>query len=208
MKVVPPKNDGPVSKKKPLLPLVPEPEEELTASNSVSYLLRVKPTDNDSPTFKKYVRILTGNESVRAVLTWSEDQTKVVRGLNLTDYPDQCALTCGLLSGSTKTLYTNSIEAACTAAQRVAVAAAADPAAEGAKPLATHVTERMLRDGKREVPRGIIPHKAVAMVKRYLRRECRKPADVKVRTFYQHLLRVNELKISCSLFLRSAITKL
>ena len=66
MKVVLPKNDGPVSKKKPLLPLVPDPEEELTASNSVSYHLRVKPSDNGSPTFKKYVRILTGNETVRA----------------------------------------------------------------------------------------------------------------------------------------------
>ena len=64
MKVVLPKNDGP-SKKKPLLPLVPESEEELTASNSVSYLLRVKPSDNDSPTFKKCVRILTGDESVQ-----------------------------------------------------------------------------------------------------------------------------------------------
>ena len=30
------------------------------------------------------------------------------------------------------------------------------------------------------------------MVKRYLRRECRKPADMKVRAFCQHLLRVNE----------------
>ena len=194
MKVVLPKNDGP-SKKKPLLPLVPEPEEELTASNSVSYLLRVKPSDTDSPTFKKYVRILTGNKSVRAVLTWSEDQDKVVRGLHLTDFPDQYALTCGLLSGSAKTLYTNNVEAACRAAQAAAVATAADAtarAAEGAKPLASYVTEQMLREGKREVLRGIIPHEAVAMVKRYLRRECRKPADMKVRTFYQHLLRVNE----------------
>ena len=45
MKVVPPKNDGP-SKKKPLLPLVPEPEEELTASNSVSYLQKVREDPN------------------------------------------------------------------------------------------------------------------------------------------------------------------
>ena len=29
------------------------------------------------------------------------------------------------------------------------------------------------------------------MIKRYLRRECRKPADMKVRQYYQHLLRIN-----------------
>ena len=63
MKVVPPKSDGSV-KKNPLFPLVLEPEKELTASNSVSHLLRVKPSDDDSPTFKKHVRILTGDETV------------------------------------------------------------------------------------------------------------------------------------------------
>ena len=48
-----------------------------------------------------------------------------------------------------------------------------------------------MRDAKRALIQGIVPNKIVAMVKRYLRRECRKPPDMKVRTYYQHLLRIN-----------------
>jgi hypothetical protein len=38
----------------------------------------------------------------------------------------------------------------------------------------------------------LIPNKIVAMVKRYLCRECRKPADMKVCTYYQHLVQMNQ----------------
>ena len=192
MKIATSKNEG-TTKKKPLLPLVPDPEEELNASNSVSYLLRVKPSDNDSPTFKKYIRVLSGNESVRTVLTWSEDQAQVIQGLNITDEADIYALTKGVLTGSAKTIYTTKVETDCTAAKTLAVAAAtaANKAAEQAKPLTDYLTSRMIRDAKRELIKGVVPNKIVAMVKRYLRREARKPADMKVRAYYQHLLRIN-----------------
>ena len=192
MKVAVPKNDG-TSKKKPLLPLVPDPEDELNASNSVSYLLKVKPTDNDSPTFKKYIRVLTGNESVRTVLTWSEDHSQVVRGLDLTDAADVYALTTGVLTGSSKTIYTAHVETSCANAKNAAIDAAVGnaKAAERAKDPMEFLTERMVREAKRELIKGVVPNKIVAMVKRYLRRDARKPADMKVRQYYQHLLRVN-----------------
>ena len=56
MKIVVPKTEG-STKRAPLLPLVPTEEEELTTSNSVSYFLRVKPSDSNSPTFKRHVRV-------------------------------------------------------------------------------------------------------------------------------------------------------
>ena len=74
MKISKTKGEGSL-KKTPLLPLVPDPEAELNSSNSVSYLLK------DSPTFKKYVRVLNGSEGVQSVLTWSSDQAQVIRGL-------------------------------------------------------------------------------------------------------------------------------
>ena len=192
MKVAVPKNDG-TSKKKPLLPLVPDPEDELNASNSVSYLLKVKPTDVDSPTFKKYIRVLTGNESVRTVLTWSEDHAQVVRGLDLTDAADVYALTTGVLTGSSKTIYTSHVETSCANAKSAAIDAAAGnaKAAERAKDPMEFLSDRMVREAKRELIKGVVPNKIVAMVKRYLRRDARKPADMKVRQYYQHLLRVN-----------------
>ena len=193
MKVAVPKNDG-TYKKKPLLPLVPDPEEELNASNSVSYLLKVKPSDADSPTFKKYIRVLTGNESVRTVLTWSEDHAQVVRGLDLSDAADIYALTTGLLTGSAKTIYTAYVENKCSDAKNTAIDNAVGnnaKNAERAKDAITFLTSRMVREAKRELIKGVVPNKIVAMVKRYLRREARKPADMKVRQYYQHLLRVN-----------------
>ena len=78
MKVVP-TNDRP--KKQALLPLIPDEDEPMDSSNSVCYTLRVTPTKDDSPTFKKYIRVLAGGESVRACLQWSQDSTKVVTGL-------------------------------------------------------------------------------------------------------------------------------
>ena len=80
MKINVPKGEGSL-KRAPLLPLVPDPEMELNSSNSVSYLLKVKPSEADSPTFKKYVRVLNGSEDVCSVLTWSSDQAQVIRGL-------------------------------------------------------------------------------------------------------------------------------
>ena len=192
MKIASSKTDG-TSKKKPLLPLVPDPEEELNSSNSVSYLLKVKPSDADSLTFKKYIRVLSGNESVRTVLTWSEDQAQVLEGLDITDAGDVFALTKGVLTGSAKTIYTTKVETDCATAKEAAVAAAvgANKTAERAKAITEFITDRMVQQAKRELVKGIVPNKIVAMVKRYLRREARKPADMKVRAYYQHLLRIN-----------------
>ena len=194
MKISTPKGNGGSTKKKPLLPLVPDAEEELNASNSVSYLLKVKPADANSPTFKKYVRVLSGAEEVRTVLTWSQDHAQVLRGLAMADAADIYALTSSLLTGSAKTIYTEHVEKACQARKNAAIDAAADDVArnaEKAKPVADYLRVRECTNAKKAVLAGVIPNKTVAMVKRYLRRECRKPADMKVRVYYQHLLRIN-----------------
>ena len=144
MKISTPKGNGGSTKKKPLLPLVPDAEEELNASNSVSYLLKVKPADANSPTFKKYVRVLSGAEEVRTVLTWSQDHAQVPRGLAMADAADIYALTSSLLTGSAKTIYTEHVERACQIRKNAAIAAAANDAdrnTEQAKPLADFPSE-------------------------------------------------------------------
>ena len=127
------------------------------------------------------------------VLTWSEDHSQVVRGLDLTDAADVYALTTGVLTGSSKTIYTSHVETACANAKNAAIDAAVGnaKAAERAKDPMEFLTDRMVREGKRELIKGVVPNKIVAMVKRYLRRDARKPADMKVRQYYQHLFRVN-----------------
>ena len=131
MKVVVPKSEG-SSKRAPLLPLVPNEEEELNTSNSVSYPLRVKPSENDSPTFKKHVRVLTGDEEVRTMLTWAEDSATVINGRAIQDLANIYTLMVNLLKGSAKTLYTEQIGALCSAAKDIAGNAEADAAAKAA----------------------------------------------------------------------------
>ena len=43
----------------------------------------------------------------------------------------------------------------------------------------------------RDVMKNLIPKKALQRVKRSMRREMRKPADMKIRTYFQHLIRIN-----------------
>ena len=193
MKIAPTTGES-FAKRKPLLPLVPEKEDKLNASNSVSCLLRVKPSEADSPTYKKYIRVLAGGEGVRTVLIWSIDQAQVTKGLDITTAGDVYELTCNLLKGSARTIYTDSVENACAAEKRRQVDAEADAGRKATlqrRGAMEFITDRIVAQAKREVIAGIVPNKTVAMVKRYLRRECRKPADMKVRTYYQHLLRIN-----------------
>ena len=195
MKVVP-SNDRP--KKQPLLPLVPEGTEEMDSSNSVSYSLRVNPTDANSPTFKKYVRVLAGGESVRGCLQWSRDSAAVITGLNITDAKATYDLYGNLLTGSALTLFQQQVIKECQAAKTAAVDAQGDASlkrALKARTIILFLTDDMVKHGRQAVLRGLIPNKIVAMVKRYLRRECRKPADVKIRTYYQHLTRINESEL-------------
>ena len=193
MSIVSSKNN-PGTKREALLPLVPLPAVEMNSSNSVSYLLRIKPSDADSPTHKKYVRILTGSEDVRTVIQWANDQTACITGLDLTDVGDQYTLTLNLLKGSAKTIYDTVIQARCEATRAQQVIAAPDNAARAAVRAATTISFVQaddLSEAKKTLLKGLIPKKIVAMVKRYLRRECRKPADMSVRAHYQHLLRIN-----------------
>jgi hypothetical protein len=89
-------------------------------------------------------------------------------------------------------------EAADTACQATMTGAADAAAAKlvrdaGWEP---HLTPANVSQAKRLTLTALIPNKIVAMVKRYLHRECCKPVDMKVRTYYQHLLvQVNQNKL-------------
>ena len=195
MKVAP-SNDRP--KKQPLLPLVPEGTEEMDSSNSVSYSPRVNPSDANSPTFKKHVRVLAGGESVRGCLQWSRDSAAVITGLNITDAKATYDLYGNLLTGSALTLFQQQVVKECQEAKSAAVTAQTDATlkrALKARTIISFLTDDMVKHGRQAVLRGLIPNKIVAMVKRYLRRECRKPADMKIRTYYQHLTRINESEL-------------
>ena len=204
MKVVPPKNES-STKKAPLLPLLPDALDEMTLENSVSYMLRTVPADANSPQYKKYVRVLTGSESVRTKLRWAQDTQQVMTGLNVTTGPNMYNMYMNLSSGTALALFRQNamdlgqaafdaeiarVRAAALAAVPAGDADAAEQAVRDAG-IGPHLTVADIGNAKRLMLTALIPNKIVAMVKRYLRRECRKPADMKVRTYYQHLVRIN-----------------
>ena len=90
MKISMPK-DNFMSAKAELLPLVPESEVDvLDSNNSVRYELRTTPSDVNSPTYRKTVRILTGSESIRTIIKWSKDIEIILIGLNIPTTRDGC----------------------------------------------------------------------------------------------------------------------
>ena len=201
MKVVPPKE---VSKttSKILLPLEDDSEERiLTKSNSVSFDLHTIPGDNTSPTYKCLARVLEGTESARTILKWRADVAKVCSGLHVTTRDTKIPVCETMMRTGPLSLFRNSPQAEAQAALELAIQSA--PNRDPANPLATD-KEGILRAGPDPhrddahvdialnfVVQQMLPHKVLARVKRNIRREMRKPSGMKVRAYYQALLRIN-----------------
>ena len=193
MKVAPAASHG-KSKKAPLLPLIPDPLDEMTHENSVSYQLRTKPGVPASDKYKKTVRVLDGSEGIRTILRWANDSLQVCRGLGLADAPDKYEVMLNILSNSAHAVFKQKIDEATQTSFDTYVAGGADAAARDARRgegRARHVTNDMLTQARRDLLISMIPTKSVSMIKRYLRRDCRKAADMKIRQYYQHLVRIN-----------------
>ena len=130
------------------------------------------------------------------MLRWVNDSSQVITGLNVTDGPAQYNMYLNMLQGTALALFKQEADkAARTVLDAAILAAGRDANARQAVRLAgyiPHLTTEMVLTAKRATLSALIPNKVVAMVKRFLRRECRKPADMKVRTYYQHLVRMNQ----------------
>jgi hypothetical protein len=188
--------------KQVLLPLLPEEKQELSMQNSISVMIRTSPADADSPKYKMSVRILCGHEAVRSVLLWRQDTVKVIRGLNITTALNKATMLESMMSGTPLTFFTAKVFRLSSDARQVVSDAAEDAnAGDGAAVLAQDLSgftdDDIVESAIDYVLSNVIPKKALQKVKRYLRRECRKPADMKVRMYFQHLLRMNMNEIPC-----------
>ena len=131
MKIAPTKHSS-STKKDPLLPLVPDPLDEMRTENSVSYNVRADPTDRDSSTYKKYVRILSGSESIRTILKWAEDTTQVIEGLNVTDVAVAYTMLYNMMGGSAQASFAIKVQNLAKPLHQQAVDAEGDATAKAA----------------------------------------------------------------------------
>ncbi len=194
MKISLPKQNFNMMTKEPLLPLVPKAlVEELNKSNSTSYECRTTPANTDSAKCKLHVRTLMGEEDIRTIMKWIENVVRVMEGMNITTIVARTALVETMMVGTPIMLHQTSIREQATVACNAAYEAAADD--PGHQQVIDHGIDHYREDDMflpalRDVFTNLIPKQALPRIKRCLRRECRKPADVKVRTYCQHLARI------------------
>ena len=192
-------NDKPKSKNI-ILPLVPteSSEDELTSENSIQFTLLSTPTDNDSAKYKVTARILKGGEDVRQALLWYTDTDRVLTGLNITDYSGARNILLTMLRGTPLTMFKSSLD---QQAAHVRQTRAQADVANSAAIMASALTDPLncnpahITTARRVVLTNQLPYKVLAKAKRNLRRDSRKPADMKVRVYVQHLMRINNEEI-------------
>ena len=175
-------------------------------------LLSTNPADPDAAKFKKLALILKGNEDVRSVIEWQREAVKILHGLGLNAGMAQHRMIESLLANTALTLYKTQVvvlarecrterahaaaEAEDTAGRDQAAQDAAFAAIMGQDLETDDNTNRdVVCEAIKFMVTNILPKRVLARVKRFLRRECRKPMDMKVRIYHQHLLCINNSKI-------------
>jgi len=204
------KNNSSQKKAEPILTLVDDPKgHKLTKDNSVTWDVRVTPNSDTSPTFKLTVRILSGDEEIRQLIRWFSDVKKVVRGINATTFAEARPIYEALMRETPKGVFNRELELTAILEKNNAleVAKATDAASGTANDTrqqdivngraAAHYLELAhLAEAGQAMIAHLCPRQALAKVKRALRRDMRKPPEMKVRTYYQHLVRINREELA------------
>ena len=187
------------TKQPPLLPLVLDNEEN-SEGKTVSHTLRVNPSSNDSNTYKAYVLVLNGTESVRTIIKQPTEISKVITGLNVRNIQDKLRIARTLVEGNALTQLNAGVMKHLEKRYNQRVLDAADDAA--AQEIVNHGIDHAdnysnddFQAYLQEMVTKLVPSKALAKVKRYIRRQCRKPTDMSIRQYYQNLFRINTQEI-------------
>ena len=169
-------------------------EEEVLMEHASQFTLRSVPANADSPTYKVVCRILQGTESPRALVSWRIQVQKILHGLNITTFRNAEPVVEALLNGTPGTLFQSGVVQAKVANVERRAAADATNAAQirtDGPDHADNLEMRLIDDGIQQMLTNMMPRRVLARVKRFMRRECRKPVTMKVRVYLQHLLRLN-----------------
>jgi hypothetical protein len=202
-------NDQP--KEVPPLPLVPDETEGMEETTKTgSFKLRTVPADPDSPKYTFTMAFADGTQSIRFHIQWVKNCRTVFEGMAITTGNGQVDMIKHLCNGPIRTTFTENIEMLRQTAriERARAAAAAVPRNPGEaqadferRQQAAHdtdlaaalddATEAQVWRGLYAIIRQVCPYKCLEKQKRFMRRKMRKPADMKVRTYVNHLHRVN-----------------
>jgi hypothetical protein len=188
------------TKQPPLLSLTLDDGEDEPKGKTVSHNLRVDPADANSNKYKSTVHVLDGTEDVRTIIKHPTEIDRVLTGLNATTVPMKLQLARTLLTGNALTQFNAAVQRQCTKRMEDRILAAPDdPSAQAIHDAGwDHQDNYDVADWNsycHGMVEKLVPARALAKVKRHLRRHCRKPADMSVRQYYQNLYRINTQEI-------------
>jgi len=214
MKVSASKDFG--ANRKPVLPLVPEPTTVLRKEDLAQVDLLSDPDDANSTKVKFAFKILKGGngETARDVIQWFINVKRAFTGLSSNNRQLCCQMIQQFASGSALSGFNHNalVQAAPARATLVATAQAAVNRDDGtnaarAQGLNDHLAAMqaltnetvlaqnngigIVNSALQQLSTILLPTKILQRVKRYLRREVRKPIDMGLREHLMHILCIN-----------------
>ena len=195
---------------KHLLPLVMDKSlySKIPKNWTSKFQLRSTPNQADSAKYEITVYHIDENTELRLAIKTIADLEKAIGGLNITPGRNAMGIITGCLHGSVKghvQQYFNGEEAAKHEVRKVAARQqAADDGQTEAQQQAAYDNAPLPEDtvpmARRALLRSleiVAPAKALARVKRQLRRETRKPRDMSTRLWINRLLAINRDEVPC-----------
>jgi hypothetical protein len=143
-------------------------------------------------------RILTGGESARVLIRWKRDLERVCYGLAANTIQDKVRIAETLMRDTPLTLFQGKMFQLAQATYETAMDNAANAAARQAvqnNGIPHYQANAHFQPALHWVLQNLMPKNILQYVKRHVRRECRKPKDMKVRIYLQHLIRINTEEI-------------
>ena len=199
----------------PPLPLVPEVFKASDRVKAVTFKLFSIPRDNNAPKINFGIRPINGSETLRECLVLFRDAKKVQKGCNINDEEQYNTVLRNLLQGPALQAYDGALSEALATEWKNRRTTAINTEARArrtagntdmtnneilalsntiAKP---DIDEDMITAGVQAVIRYMAPTKALAKQTAWMRRFCRKPADMTTKVFLNHLLRINDEELPC-----------
>ena len=203
MKVVVPKNNNEVPRKHIILPLKGTSAEPLDKYNSKLFDLSIQPGVNGAATYKMTGRILSGAEDLRTKILWVKDTWTIIQGNNAAQVDPRKAIVRTLTTSQTYSVFKTSMQELAQIRYDADLAAALlTDVTAGDTVASTAVRNAGVVHHTDDVEAALsliiaenLPYKCLQKVKRCVRRECRKPLDMKVREYATHLNRINRDEI-------------
>jgi hypothetical protein len=187
------KNNDPIP-----LPLVPIDRKPPAHNECQEFTLKTDPADANSTEYKFHMHYLKGTEDTCSIIAWVDDINHVIARLGVNQPVPANTLYTQCMHGTALSTFKTTVRRLCNNARNTAFDAAPNDAAHEVirnQNNAHYYSQAILHDSLNHMITELMPEHILCHTKRYLHRRCRKPADMKIRMFHNHLsnMILNEL---------------